>query len=67
MELLHKSLSLSSITNLLSRRRMLMGAGVVAATAGGAPHASAQGAPSNLKSSIQMGSPSPPGVRMSLK
>ncbi len=44
MELLHKSLSLSSITNLLSRRRMLMGAGVVAATAGGAPHASAQGA-----------------------
>ena len=34
MELLHKSLSLSSIANLLSRRRMLMGAGVLAATAG---------------------------------
>jgi enamine deaminase RidA (YjgF/YER057c/UK114 family) len=49
MDLLHKSLSLSSITNLLSRRRMLMGAGIAAATAGGAPLALSQGVPSNLK------------------
>jgi enamine deaminase RidA (YjgF/YER057c/UK114 family) len=49
MELLHRSLSLSSITSLLSRRRVLTGAGVLAATAGGAPLAQAQGVPSHLK------------------
>ena len=49
MDLPHTSISWSSIASLLSRRRMLMGAGVLAAGAGGAPLASAQGVPSNLK------------------
>jgi enamine deaminase RidA (YjgF/YER057c/UK114 family) len=49
MPLLHTSLSLSSIAGLLSRRRMLLGAGVLAATAGGAPQAAAQNVPSHLK------------------
>src|SRR5215211_8309528 len=49
MDLLQRSLSLSSIANLLSRRRVLMGAGGVAATAGGMPLAQAQGVPSHLK------------------
>jgi hypothetical protein len=49
MELLQRSLSLSSIANLLSRRRVLMGAGVVAATAGSVPLVQAQGVPSHLK------------------
>jgi len=49
MELLQRSLSFSSIANLLSRRQVLMGAGVVAATAGGMPLAQAQAVPSHLK------------------
>jgi enamine deaminase RidA (YjgF/YER057c/UK114 family) len=49
MELLQRSLSFSSIANLLSRRRVLMGAGVVAATAGAVPLAQAQGVPPHLK------------------
>jgi enamine deaminase RidA (YjgF/YER057c/UK114 family) len=46
---LYKALSLSSLTNLLSRRRMLTVAGLLAATAGGAPLAQAQNVPSHLK------------------
>jgi enamine deaminase RidA (YjgF/YER057c/UK114 family) len=61
MELLHKSLSFSSIANLLSRRRMLMGAGVLAAAGGGAPLAHAQGVPSNLKFSNPEGIAKPAG------
>ena len=49
MELLQRSLSLSSIANLLSRRRVLMGAGVVTATAGSVPLVQTQGVPSHLK------------------
>ena len=61
MELLHKTLSFSSITKLLSRRRMLMGAGVLAVTAGGAPLAQAQNVPSNLKFSNPEGMFKPAG------
>ncbi len=61
MELLHKSLSFSSIANLLSRRRMLMGAGVLAAAGGGVPLAHAQGVPSNLKFSNPDGMAKPAG------
>ena len=46
---LYNALSLSSLTNLLSRRRLLTGAGLVAATAGGVPLAQAQNVPSHLK------------------
>ena len=46
---LYKALSLSALTNLLSRRRMLTGAGLIAATAGGVPLAQAQNVPSHLK------------------
>ncbi|MCX7311985.1 MAG: RidA family protein [Alphaproteobacteria bacterium] len=46
---LHRSLSFSSLADLLSRRRMLLGAGVLAASAGGAPLAHAQTTPSHLK------------------
>jgi enamine deaminase RidA (YjgF/YER057c/UK114 family) len=49
MELLHRSLSFSSITSLLSRRWVLTGAGVLAATASAAPLAQGQGVPANLK------------------
>ena len=45
MELLQRSLSLSSIANLLSRRRVLMGAGVVMATASGVPLVQTTGRP----------------------
>jgi enamine deaminase RidA (YjgF/YER057c/UK114 family) len=61
MELLGKSLSLSSIANLLSRRRVLMGAGVLAATASGAPRAEAQAVPSHLKFSNPEGIGKPAG------
>ena len=61
MELLGKSLSLSSIANLLSRRRVLMGAGVLAATAAGAPRAEAQAVPSHLKFSNPEGIGKPAG------
>jgi enamine deaminase RidA (YjgF/YER057c/UK114 family) len=61
MDFLHKSLSLSSITNLLSRRRMLLGASVLAATAAEAPLAQAQGVPPNLKFSNPEGMFKPAG------
>jgi enamine deaminase RidA (YjgF/YER057c/UK114 family) len=61
MDFLHKSLSLSSITNLLSRRRMLLGAGVVAAAAAEVPLAQAQDVPSNLKFSNPEGMFKPAG------
>jgi len=48
MDLLQKSLSFTSITNLLSRRRVLAG-GVIAATAGAAPWAQAQSVPPHLR------------------
>jgi enamine deaminase RidA (YjgF/YER057c/UK114 family) len=49
MPLLYKSMSLSSIANLLSRRRILLGAGVLAATASEVSLAQGQAVPSNLK------------------
>jgi enamine deaminase RidA (YjgF/YER057c/UK114 family) len=61
MELLHRALSFSSITNLLSRRHMLMGAGALAATAGGALLAQAQSVPSHLKFSNPDGIGKPSG------
>ena len=61
MELLGKSLSLSSIASLLSRRRVLMGAGVLAATAAGASRAEAQAVPSHLKFSNPEGIGKPAG------
>src|ERR1041385_2011236 len=60
MELL-QSLSLSSIANLLSRRRVLMGAGVLAASAGGAQVAQGQAVPSHLKFSNPQGIGEPAG------
>ena len=59
MELLHRSLS--SITSLLSRRRVLMGAGVLAATASEVPLAQAQNVPSHLKFSNPDGIGKPSG------
>jgi enamine deaminase RidA (YjgF/YER057c/UK114 family) len=59
MELLQKSLS--SISSLLSRRGVLFGAGIVAASAGAAPRASAQGVPSHLKFSNPDGMFKPAG------
>ena len=59
MTLLHSSRS--SIANLLSRRRMLVGAGVLAASAGGVPLAQAQGVPSHLKFSNLDGISKPSG------
>jgi enamine deaminase RidA (YjgF/YER057c/UK114 family) len=61
MPLLHTSLSLSSIADLLSRRRLLMGAGVLAATAGAAPQVAAQAVPSHLKFYNPEGMSKPPG------
>jgi enamine deaminase RidA (YjgF/YER057c/UK114 family) len=57
MELLHKSLS--SITNLLSRRRILLGAGVLAVAE--TPLAQAQNVPSHLKFSNPDGMFKPAG------
>jgi len=59
MELLHKSLS--SLTNLLSRRRILLGTGVLAATAAETQLAQAQNAPSHLKFSNPDGMFKPAG------
>src|SRR5689334_2178331 len=59
MELLQKSLS--SISSLLSRRGVLFGAGIVAASAGAAPRASAQGVLSHLKFSNPDGMFKPAG------
>ena len=59
MELLNRSLS--SIANVLSRRRVLMGAGVLAAAASEAPLAQAQNVPSNLKFSNPDGMFKPAG------
>lgn len=59
MDLLQKSLS--SITKLLSRRRVLMGAGVLAATAAEASRAQAQGVPPHLKFSNPDGIGKPAG------
>lgn len=59
MDLLQKSLS--SITGILSRRRILMGAGVIAAAAGEAVPVRAQSAPPNLRFSNPGGIGKPNG------
>jgi enamine deaminase RidA (YjgF/YER057c/UK114 family) len=61
MELLRRSLSLTSLTSLLSRRKMLFSAGMLAAAAGNVPLAHAQKVPKNLKFSNPDGMAKPNG------